>query len=237
MKPILIFRHIACEGPGYLGEVLTRAQIPYQVARIDQGDPVPSNPEPYSGLVFMGGPMSVNDSLAWIESELDLIRRAADRGMPILGHCLGGQLIARALGGSVVANPNKEIGWHPVERLPNAQAQTWLSNWSGPTELFHWHGETFVPPPGATPILRSELCENQGFVLDNVLALQCHVEMTPDLVVTWAQEYASELEAGGIGVQSLAQMSENLDQRIAALHRVADALYAHWLRPLHQATV
>src|SRR5512142_262305 len=110
MKPVAIFRHAASEGPGYLAEFLDEHQVPRQLICVDAHDPVPTDPEDYSGLVFMGGPMSVNDDLPWIGEELQLIRRAVGRDIPVLGHCLGGQLMARALGGAVVLNRYKEIG-------------------------------------------------------------------------------------------------------------------------------
>ena len=123
MKPLYIFRHIDCEGPAYLAEVLARRAIPWQLIAIDAGDSVPPSIDGCSGLVFMGGPMSVNDDLPWIEHELDLIRLAQDAGMPVLGHCLGGQLICKALGGAITANPVREIGWHPVRRSETATAR------------------------------------------------------------------------------------------------------------------
>jgi GMP synthase-like glutamine amidotransferase len=86
MKPLYIFRHIECEGPGYLDEVLTRLAIPSEIIAIDKDDPVPADIEDCSGLVFMGGPMSVNDPLPWIDRELELIRQAHAQEMPVLGH-------------------------------------------------------------------------------------------------------------------------------------------------------
>jgi len=232
MQPLLIFRHIACEGPGYLGDVLGREHIPYKVVSIDQGDPLPTSIANVSGLVFMGGPMSVNDPLPWVEAELALIRSAAETGIPVLGHCLGGQLIAKALGGTIQANPVKEIGWHPVEHVDNACARDWLADLPARFDAFHWHGETFTLPAGATPILRSQYCENQAFVLDNILALQCHVEMKADMVAEWAGAYAHELAQPSESVQSAEEMTQNLPARIGVLQTAADVLYQRWLRPL-----
>lgn len=104
MKSLRIFRHLACEGPGYLADFLRRQGKIY----IDQGREVPTRLDDVLGLVFMGGPMSVNDPLPWVELELDLIRRAASQRLPILGHCLGGQLISKALGGTVAPGSVKE---------------------------------------------------------------------------------------------------------------------------------
>ncbi|MBI2779290.1 MAG: type 1 glutamine amidotransferase [Gammaproteobacteria bacterium] len=237
MKPLYIFRHLEHEGPGYLTEVLDKYTIPYQLIRIDQGDAVPDNLDGTSGLVFMGGNMSVNDPLRWIDEELGLIRRAAEIDMPVLGHCLGGQLICKALGGEVTANPVKEIGWHAAQRVDNTVAHDWLGDLPQEMEMFHWHGETFTIPDGATRILQSRFCTNQAFVVGNILGLQCHVEMTPEMVREWARCSPDELAAPSESVQSAAQMTKNLEARASDLNEVADTLYDQWLQPFLQSGV
>lgn len=229
MKPVAIFRHLECEGPGYFAEFLARNNIPHELIRIDQNDNVPESIEAHSALVFMGGPMSVNDELPWIKQELTLIRQAAREKMPVLGHCLGGQLICKALGGKVTANPVKEIGWHNVQCLQNTESEKWLANLPEEFVAFHWHGETFSIPEGATAILKSELCDHQAFTMDNILALQCHVEMTAEMVTEWAREYAHELEIQSPGVQSAESMNRDLEQNVRELNSVADQLYSRWL--------
>lgn len=232
MKPIYIFRHISYEGPGYFLEVLERRGIPCKLIAIDRNDPIPESPDGASGLVFMGGGMSVNDPSPWIEQELRLIRLAAARKLPVLGHCLGGQLISKALGGTVEPNPVKEIGWFPVERSENATARRWLGRLPQRFDVFHWHGETFTIPPGAVPILQSRHCRNQAFVLGNILALQCHVEMTADMVTEWAARHAGEIARPTASVQSAEQMTVDLEARIERLHAVADIIYDAWLHGL-----
>ena len=232
MKPIYIFRHLEHEGPGYLADFLEQRNIPYRVIRIDKGDTVPENINNASGLVFMGGNMSVNDPLPWIDKELALICQAAAAGMPVLGHCLGGQLISKALGGKITANPVKEIGWLDVEQVNNAAAQEWCKDLPKRFTLFHWHGETFTIPKGATRILQSQHCANQAFVIDNMLGLQCHVEMTADMVKEWAGGSLNELANPSPTVQSTEQMTEALQVRISSLHKVAEVLYSRWLKGL-----
>lgn len=235
MKPLTIFRHIACEGPGYLDRVLKRYSIPYRLVRIDLNETAPRDLEETSGLVFMGGPMSVNDPLPWISQELELIQAAQARGLPVLGHCLGGQLISKALGGTVSANTVKEIGWHPVRQSNTAAATDWLAGLPQESTLFHWHGETFSIPQGAEVILENDNCPHQGFATGNTLALQCHVEMTAPMVGEWASLYRDELVNPTTTVQSEKEMTANLDARIATAQRVADRLYQRWLRPLLEA--
>lgn len=111
MLPVAIFRHAPTEGPGYFAIFLEANGIPWRLIPLDKGAVVPSSPEEFSGLCFMGGPMSVNDALPWIAPVCALIRESVTRGVPVIGHCLGGQLMSKALGGQVNRNPVKEIGW------------------------------------------------------------------------------------------------------------------------------
>jgi GMP synthase-like glutamine amidotransferase len=232
MRPLTIFRHIACEGPAYLAEVLDHHAVPWRLVKIDAGEPVPDTLDDCSGLVFMGGPMSVNDPLPWIEQELALIRRAQAGNMPVLGHCLGGQLICKALGGTISANPVKEIGWHKVRKCNTPAAAAWLAGLPDETTLFHWHGETFSIPAGAEVILESEHCAHQAFAIGNTLALQCHVEMLQPMVAEWATLYAHELQETSATVQSAEQMTADLPTRISGAQQVADIIYERWLSPL-----
>jgi len=232
MKPIAIFRHIDCEGPGYLASVLTRYELNYQLICIDAGDAVPDKLHDFSALVFMGGSMSVNDALPWIDAELNLIRQAIDQQMPVLGHCLGGQLIAKAMGAQVAPMGYREIGWREVSVCDNAYTRAWHDQIKGQYPVFHWHGERFDLPAGASRLFSSDLCDNQGFIYQNTLALQFHVEMTADMVKQWADLYQHELAPGQPGVQNKAQMLEKIEQKIGLLNELADSLYRRWLDPL-----
>src|ERR1044071_6714406 len=104
MKPVAIFRPAAPEGPEYFATYLDRRRVNWRLIRTDEGEAVPERPDEFAGLVFMGGPMSVNDGLPWIAPVLALVRAAVAVDVPVLGHCLGGQLIAKALGGEVKRN-------------------------------------------------------------------------------------------------------------------------------------
>ena len=101
MKPVAIFRHSPGEGPGYFATFLEGRSLPSQLLTLDEGEAVPAAPDAFSGLCFMGGPMSVNDPLPWIPPVLALIRQAVAQNVPVIGHCLGGQLMSKALGGQV----------------------------------------------------------------------------------------------------------------------------------------
>jgi len=181
----------------------------------------------------MGGPMSVNDDLSWIAAELDLIRDAVAKDMPVLGHCLGGQLIAKALGGVVSRNPVKELGWAVVQAADNETAQVWFGDVTS-FDAFHWHGETFSLPPGATRMLSSEHCLNQAFAIGKHLALQCHIEMTEEMIVSWCEVGVDEIVASlsSPAVQTAEEMQRQAETKLPRLHRVAERLYGHWINGL-----
>lgn len=237
MKPVAVFRHFATEGPGYFATFLERRGVPWELVKIDAGEPVPGDPLRYSGLAFMGGPMSANDDLPWIRDALALIRRALERDVPVIGHCLGGQLMARAMGGAVTRNPVKEIGWGEV-RVPDVpEARRWFGDARRAFQAFHWHGETFSIPEGATRVLGSAHCENQAFALGRHFAMQCHVEMTARLVGDWCHEWGTEvarLAARVPTVQAPEEITAGLDARVAALNAVADDVYAEWIKGLRR---
>jgi GMP synthase-like glutamine amidotransferase len=230
MKPIAIFRHSAGEGPGYFATFLDAHEIPWQLIRIDEGALPPASVAAYSGLCFMGGPMSVNDDLPWLPPVFDLIRAAISADVPVIGHCLGGQLISKALGGVITKNPIKELGWGEVA-VTDAVSRDWLGDLER-FEAFHWHGETFSIPPGATRILRSAYCDNQAFVMGPHLAMQCHVEMTEAMIRLWNRQWADENALPGPSVQRPEEMYERIDERIAAMRVAADRLYTRWITGL-----
>lgn len=232
MQEILIFRHAPHEGPGYLADYLDRQHLPWRLIRIDQNDPIPSSIDGVSGLVFMGGPMSVNDPLPWIPRVTKLIQQAVAADVPVLGHCLGGQLISKALGGAITKNPVKEIGWLPVSRVDSPTAKPWLDELPATFEVFHWHGEIFSIPPGATRLLASSDCANQAFVIGNSLAFQCHIEMTGEMVREWARLGADDLAPLCATVQNPQAMTAELDRRIERLQGIADKFYDRWIQGL-----
>lgn len=224
-----IFRHARSEGPAYFATALERKSIPFTLIPLDEGAKVPRDARAYSGLAFMGGPMSVNDDLPWIAPALELVRSAVRQEVPVLGHCLGGQLMAKALGGEVTRAKVKEIGWGEVQVADNAVAREWFGDLAR-FESFHWHGETFSIPPGGTRVLGNDHCANQAFALGRHFGMQCHVEMTEDLIRSWLRGGADEMRksAASPGVQGAAEVERRIAQRVEALHKVADRIYDRW---------
>ena len=164
---------------------------------------------------------------------LALVRDAVAGDIPVLGHCLGGQLISKALGGTVSRNPVKEIGWGEVTVADNDIARAWFSG-ARHFNAFHWHGETFTLPQGATHLLSSIYCANQAWAIGKHLALQCHVEMTAGMIVSWCEIGADEILASkdSPAVQSAAEMQRQMANELPRLRKVATQLYTKWLAGL-----
>jgi GMP synthase-like glutamine amidotransferase len=178
----------------------------------------------------MGGPMSVNDSLPWIPPALALIRKAVELDIPLLGHCLGGQLISKSLGGVVSQNPVKEIGWNQCTVSDNDAARLWFGNVQS-FDAFHWHGETFSLPQGASLLLSSAHCVNQAYALGKHFALQCHVEMTEQMIIDWCAVGANEIDASANSpaVQSALTMQTQMADKLTLLQKIARQLYLRWI--------
>ena len=177
--------------------------------------------------------MSVNDALPWIAPALELARDAVRKDVPLLGHCLGGQLMAKALGGAVTKAPVKEIGWGEVRVAENEVAREWVGDVQR-FESFHWHGETFSIPPGGTRVMENAHCANQAFALGKHFAMQCHVEMTRELIESWLASGADEIaeSRASPGVQDPAEIRREMEARLAQLNEIANRIYDRWLEGL-----
>ncbi len=227
MKPLLVIRHTTHVSPGYLQTRLEQQGLPFILCRRDRGDALPTHLDDHSGLILLGGTMSVNDEPDWLEAELALIRQARQTDRPVLGICLGGQLIAKALGAEVRTGHDREIGWHRVAKTAAGKASPFLSGLDDDFAVFQWHGDTFAIPPGAQHLLRNDCYENQAFSIGNILALQFHPEMTRALILDWLGR--SKPDADAACTQGAQAILAGLDDRLAGLNRVAERLLLPWL--------
>jgi GMP synthase-like glutamine amidotransferase len=233
MRPIAVFRFSPTEGPAYFAEWLDRQSIRFELIAVDEGASVPEDSTRYSGIAMMGGPMSVYEALDWIDPLSRVLRNAVANQVPVLGHCLGGQLLAQALGARVSRTAVPEIGWIDVETTDADAQRTWFGDRARFTP-FQWHYDVFELPPGATRVLTNRFNPNQGYVIDDRhIGFQCHIEMTRDLVDTWCKSGADEIAAPSTPErQSADEIRRDMAQRLADLHVVADGVYARWVERL-----
>ncbi|NKN32593.1 type 1 glutamine amidotransferase [Marichromatium bheemlicum] len=218
---VCVLQHVPFEGPAVIGEwVRSRGHV-LELVRLDLGEPLPALAE-IDWLVVLGGPMGVDQEQChpWLATERAFISRAIGAGKTLVGVCLGAQQIAAALGARVSRNPEREIGWFPLELTSEGRASGLFAGLPEGGEVFHWHGDTFALPEGAQPLAASAACANQGFLFeDRVLGLQCHLEATAEGVEQLLVHCADELTDPGPFVQAPELIRARSVEHYARLHR------------------
>ena len=235
MKPVAIFRYARTEGPGHFATFLAENGLEFTLVRLDEGEPVPSSVDGFCGLGFMGGPMSANDELPWTQPVLALMREAVAKKIPVIGHCLGGQMLSRALGGQVRRAEIKEIGWVPLTVESSPLAREWFGDLDG-FPAFQWHEDTFAIPPGGERILTGKTCANQAYVVDDRhLGMQCHVEVNAEMIDTWCRIGISDIDHNfgkSPAVQDAVTIRSLMPANLPTLTSTATRLYTRWIRNL-----
>lgn len=185
---VLVFQHVPYEPLGTLDPLLKEHGFRIRYVNFGRDPGIRPRLAGYDALIVLGGPMNVDETEAYpnLAIEPELIREALDRGLQVLGICLGAQLLAKALGGGVGPNGSHEIGWHEVRLTAEGRDDPVLSELRAPAPLFHWHGDRFELPPGGTRLAESDLCDNQAFRCgERALGLQFHLEVDAPLIERW----------------------------------------------------
>lgn len=222
---IAVLQHVPFEGPATIADWANSRGHQLYIINLFNGDAMPSISE-FDALIVMGGPMSIHDEVEypWLVDEKAFIRHAIDEGKHVLGICLGAQLVADTLGGDVTRNAHREIGWFPIQR----EGTHALSKHFDDLLAFHWHGDTFSIPAAAERIASSEGCANQAFVFhDRVLALQFHLELTPEIVKRLIVHCAEDIDGGPYSQTAEAMMK--MPMRFAKVHQALYRLMDEWL--------
>lgn len=220
-------QHVSFEGLGSIEKWLEKAGYAITATRLFDGESLPAV-EDIDLLIIMGGPMSVNDEAdyPWLVAEKAFIRAVMAADKPVLGICLGAQLIASSLGAKVYPNAQKEIGWLPIHAQNGDRPDVF--QFPPVVGVFHWHGETFDLPEGAVLTASSAACINQAFQLGNkVIGLQFHLETTPASAQALVDHSADELAVGGPYVQSAEQMLNVVPERFMAINAVMANLLSY----------
>jgi GMP synthase-like glutamine amidotransferase len=246
MKQAVILQHLRREGPGMIVELCRERGLQPDVRRLDLGAPVPDTLAPGDLLVIMGGPMGVADvgdpRFAYLDREVELARRLLARQQPMLGVCLGSQLLAHAAGSRVYPNlrpdrngvlqPAREVGFGQV-RLLGTEHEPALAGLPAQLDVLHWHGDTFELPANGVRLAESDLCANQAFRLGKrVFGLQFHIEVDAALTRLWAAEDAAFVVSarGPDGPATIAAMSDEACRAMAGPgKRLLENLFAEML--------
>jgi GMP synthase-like glutamine amidotransferase len=230
MAPILILQFMADDGPAYLGTWLRRRGIAFDVRRADEPLGFPERIDGYRALALLGGAMSANDDLPYIHAARRLITQALHADVPMIGHCLGAQLMARSLGANVRASPQPEVGWHAMARVDSLASEQWFGRESG-QQVFHWHYEAFEVPTGAEPLAISPQCPHQAFALGPHLAMQFHVEADLEKIERWLSQpdhLYDQQQRMHETVHARQRIRDDSARLVDAQQHLADRIYARW---------
>jgi GMP synthase (glutamine-hydrolysing) len=236
MRNLLVLQHVPYEPLGTLNPLLKREG--YRIRYVNFGREPDAKPQidRYNGLVVLGGPMSVTESDRYphLSHEAEIIADAIDRGMPVLGICLGAQLIAKALGADVRRHDEKEIGWYRLAVTDAAKDDAVFSHFENDDHVFQWHGDTFEIPAGATHLATTSSCHNQAFRYgDNVYGLQFHLECDEPMIDRWLRvpHHVDEIESTG-GKIDPQQIRTHTPRHIGRLKNLSDRVFGEFVRIL-----
>lgn len=231
MKPVLVLQHVPHETLGSLAEHMAAVGLESRYLRLYEQVPASLPLETAAGLVVLGGPMNVDEvqPYPFLASEIGWIQQALSLQLPLLGICLGSQLLAKALEAKVYPNGIKEIGWYPLELTPAASDDLLFAGCAPQQTVFQWHGDTFALPPGVVHLARSAQCQHQAFrVGSTAYGLQFHIEMTPDMLDTWLNEPGNRCEVGGLAYIDPAAIRAATPQRFPEMAALGSKVLARF---------
>jgi GMP synthase (glutamine-hydrolysing) len=231
MAKIWVIQHHPVENLGNIADALEGAALAWQYVRTFDGQPVPKDMKGAGGLILMGGPQSVyeTDQHSYLKDEIRLIECALKDDLPVLGVCLGSQLLAAALGATVYKGARREIGWHQVRLTPEANNDRLLAGVQERFTAFHWHGDIFDLPRESVTLASSDLSPIQAFRHgDKAYGFLCHLEVTEGSVLSMVREFTDEAKHASLRADILGGVDDNVE----LLAEIAETVFGRWARPI-----
>lgn len=228
VSTVVAIQHAHCETLGTITEALTASGIAVEVVRTFEGQPVPKGMSASAGLVVMGGPMGVyeQDRHPFLRDEIHLIEEALREDKPVLGVCLGSQLLAATLGAKVTKGRKKEIGWYPVTLTQDAISDPLWIGLEPSFMAYHWHGDIFEHPSGAVSLASSDLTECQAFCYGrHAYGFLFHMEVTEDIIKDMVKTFQEELQETGINSSRIVEQARD---RLPPLQRIGKTVFKRW---------
>ncbi|MFT5207130.1 MAG: GMP synthase (glutamine-hydrolyzing) [Candidatus Omnitrophota bacterium] len=228
MPKVYAIQHIAIETLGLIEQSLNAQSIKIHYIRPYLGESIPQSMLGVDGLISMGGPMGVyeQNTYPYLKDELKIMDAALKQKKPVLGICLGSQLLAHALGAEIKAGPQKEIGWFNIHKKDIAQKDPLIKGLPNPFKALLWHGDIFTPPPGAVSLAHTELTQEQMFSFqNNAYGILFHLESTESILRNMVSEFQAELNEAGIEGESILN---GIHQYMPTLHALAKTVFDQW---------
>ncbi len=224
--------HSPGETVGLIGDVIKELRLPFRTVHLHDGEGLPRDTGDLDGLIVMGGPMNVDevDRYPFLLREVQLIEKVLSEKKPVLGICLGAQLIAKALGQKVYPNKVKEVGWHPIQLTSEAAADPLFKNFPKEMNVLHWHGDTFDLPTNAVHLAKTKSCANQAFRWgENTYALQFHFEVTPAMLNNWCRASCEQSFIQSAGENSN-RIMDSTPAAFASLEPISNGFFRSYLK-------
>ena len=217
---ILVIMHVESEGPGTLGTFFETVNAEIHTVRLYAGHSLPTDPSTFDAVVSMGGPMNVYEEgqYPFLKDETVFLRKALDANLPMMGICLGAQMIAKAADAAVTKSPEEEVGWGNVRLTDAGRRDVLFQGLPESFDVLQWHGDMFHIPEGGKLLASSGPCPNQAFRYRNAFGLQFHLEVTSDIIQEWFADSAQ-----------LAEILQGYEERELRLTRHSQTMYKNFL--------
>ena len=227
----LVIQHLDIEPPALIGEVLSDAGHQLTTIHLDQGEQLPASLTGISGVIMMGGPQSANDDSDYIQNEVAWVKQAEERGVPMLGICLGAQIMAKAAGAEIIRSPLRELGWFPVYHTTAGKDDPLFASMPEGLGVFQWHGETFSLTDAMSLLITHPDVAAQAFRLGRAqYGLQFHIEVNEPIIERWIAHGESEREH--LGIEGINILHKESTLHLKSMQQFCNVMINNWLKEI-----